>query len=301
MHTLAVFLALTEADVMLINKIKALLKQAGAECHKMEELTKLITTEDLSVIVKIALNIPEIDKFCKDNLELHWETIWENCGSNNVKCLPQTKLYNFDLLKGIYLFWEYDHYNKIGAPATIGLEYLKMSAELGCFQALKVYCKKLLEENFNPENATDSLRLAKKAADLHLTPGYILLAKVCLLMANKTSDHYNSKNYYAQALAAVCMAEKLGFNADNEINNAYFKAPLTEILEFPNWLAAKLWIGKQAMFSSQEINNIYRSANIKFKQFSFEKVAMDVYNKAVDNMKSLFTRDGELRGISFRM
>jgi hypothetical protein len=137
------FLQLSTKEQMIADKINFFLQQK----QKFEnELIAILKKEDLVCIIKIALHFSAIDTFCKqDFLRPYWEDIWSRCAANasNISYSPQRCFSCFDLVKSIYLYWEYLDQNKNieeSAQKKLGLDFLSLAAKTGCFAALRTFC-----------------------------------------------------------------------------------------------------------------------------------------------------------------
>ena len=202
-----------------------------------------LNTVNLAPLIKYALILPEVDSFCKyPPFNELWDTRWHACTnaydasllsskelgdvSVDFKYKPQPTLHSFELLKGIFIYANY----KIRVASGVEEDknkannFLILSAHLGFFAALNTLCK--LELVSPSKDTSISLRWAQKAAELYLTPGYLLLAVI----------YYKQKNYL-EALHSLILAKELLPYSRVFINNAYHGIPIEHVIAraFNSW------------------------------------------------------------------
>jgi hypothetical protein len=179
---------------------------------------------NLILFIKFAFYFPELDKFFNEpELDPVFEVIWQKCSNSEKGHLYETQraISCFNLVKSIYLFWRYEQLNpeegKIIQGEIVGLDFLKASAQQGCFKAINMFCHMAITQTSATLNLPDALIFAKKAAQYHWTPGYLLLAKVYINLMIKEQNQGNP--YLSEALQALFMAEKLAPYSEAELHN----------------------------------------------------------------------------------
>lgn len=109
------------------------------------------------------------------------------------------------------------------------LHFLK-AEEYGCFDAILELNDNLYDEFCDPKNTDKNLIMKQmlarmtRLANLHATPGFIHLAKICLHIGNYWKSINNSNaasTSYAMALQHLYTAKKLLPYSEATINNAY--------------------------------------------------------------------------------
>lgn len=207
-----------------------------------DQQTQLLTLAkriSLAPLIRLAIEDSEVGVLCKHaSLEPLWNERWRLSGRNPSEMakknnqpvheyLPQPTLATFQLLQGIFL---YSQYKTAGDDSLI---YLHEAAEMGNFPALNTLTTECLN---TPDLHHKALVYANIAADLHWTPGYLLLAVVeCQL------------KHYVKALLHLIIAEKLLPYSEAMINNAYqgqsletIAKPLMLSLGVHDWMEAKV-------------------------------------------------------------
>jgi hypothetical protein len=118
-------------------------------------------------------------------------------------------VHSFDLIKSLFIYANYKKnlYSTNVLNLKLAGDLLKIAASLGSFAALNPICLSNSYEFFTP---MDCFSYAKKAAQLYLTPGYLILAMLC----------YKKENYL-DSLKYLILAEKLVPYSAVFINNAY--------------------------------------------------------------------------------
>lgn len=210
--------------------------------------------DDLVSIIKLSLQDPEVDLLCKQaDLMPHWATIWSECGSEGHLFQPQRIMDCFDLIKSIYLYWIY--LQEKDSPCSF--PFLEQAAKQGCFDAMKTLVFILLEDG-KKENYSKAIMIANQAAEQHLTPGYILLAKVYLTI----NQQQKNAIYLYDALESVYLAEKCYGSSAAEINNAYPKGNLIQSLGFESLIKRYQRTLQGASFSKDTITDIFTEVRI---------------------------------------
>lgn len=243
----------------------------------------------LSLLLRFAQSNAIINALCQSQeFDEDWTDIWKTCGKfmipsstnqNEVAILPaacdflpQTTLSSFELTQGIHLYWMYSE--------TENDKTLHDAVKHGCYFAFNELCFKKIGELQSLETQKEYLDLsieliktAEIAAKLHWTPGYILLAKVCLQLA-RHADHFCDSGqaytlkyqYHKVAYRAVHIAEKITDCSQAAIHNATLngRIQLTDGLPFTTWLAAKKYISGlfDGGLSSRSLDDIRSSSQV---------------------------------------
>lgn len=247
---------------------KTILKFILENTDISEDTVKFITEMDEGILLKLAIIDNEIDQFLQaHDFQVFWDGLWRQCGASLSELIldtnavqeyvPLVTISSLELLKGFYIYQAYLGLikNETMTPELFStvLDYLKLSANLGCFFALNVLCIEglaLLKTNPNAALANEILAYAKSAADLYWTPGYLLLANVyqelslysSLMFPKGQDEQVNKKYFFQQASIALTMAQLLEDHSQPMINNAYQGKTLWQASDeqLKSWVHAKM-------------------------------------------------------------
>lgn len=247
-----------------------------------EEITEIIigflsNNELASLVIELAIKNRRFYNLCK-NLSLvqdgFW-TKWSEYGAYNLMLqdkldtfptnfhyLPQANFKPINLIIGMHFYHVYH--------STKDFHYLEQSAQYYCYMALEHICSlnliKIKQELNNKHlymifDASSNLSntqkevfdliektisLAKNAAQFHWAPGYILLSKVYLQIANTLNEHRKltrqKASYLHEALKSIYIAERLAEASVASINNAFLGKGLLLENGIKTWFAAKTYI-----------------------------------------------------------
>lgn len=196
-----------------------------------EQIISLVD-RDFALLIKLALVSPKIDELCKCFfLKSFWSKKIRECSANpaqdetedksrrNFEYQSQPTIHSFDLLKSFFLYSNYKKRALSHDPEDNknAKEFLMLSAQLGCFLAMNQIC--IMSFNLIDSEGVVNLNMAKTAADLYLTPGYILLA----------TSYFKNKMYF-EALKCLILAEKLLPYSEVYVNNAYLGRKVEDIV-----------------------------------------------------------------------
>ena len=242
---LADFLKLSQSCIMKNRLFISLFEEyENGENGLKPVLIAQIKKTDPVFLIRYALINRMFDDFCKEaGLVGHWQMIWMLCGINRCldPILPKelTKdgyllshlMSCFDLIKGEFLYWQYK-IESTGENPDDAQDYLMLSAELSCFKSMEIFCFKklqLIQKSFSRSEADFLLDIARKCAENHWTPGYLLLANVSIqlasIMKKKDVGFFTQasmiQDLYVTALGALHFAETLAVFSKSQIHNAY--------------------------------------------------------------------------------
>ncbi len=271
---LAEFLTLSGEEekayqAILLVKRESKEEEKSAELSVSKPVFNCIIGIDLAVLIKIALKYPLINALCESpQFALHWQEQWRQSGLNppgefhrselpTHEYAPMPTISCFQLLQGLYIYKTYRKryagFDKL-TPALQeeAREYLELSSKLGCFFAINVLCKQGLErlEEAKPDRQLvfQMLDLAKKAADLYWTPGYLLLSTVTQELSLYADALFKDKYllpqqiFFRDALVALKVAQKLEKDSEAMLNNAYQGKTLEQASQgaIRSWLQANV-------------------------------------------------------------
>ncbi len=223
------------------------------------ELMSFIKSTDDGTLLKLAIANPVIDRICQaPAFQQLWEDLWRQCGANPNETshgpqhenLPIPTLSCFSLLKGFYLYQQYLDVaaeNEILSDEQLraASDYLKISAQHGCFFALNALCAqelKLCANHPDSQLAEEIINYAKRAAALHWTPGYLLLSNVYHELSAASDSETVKHLLFNETLTALAIAQKLEPYSQAMINNAYQGKTLYEASGgiVKSWFQAKI-------------------------------------------------------------
>ncbi len=157
---------------------------------------------------------------------------------------------SFNLLKGLFI---YEEYRRLINSETMSEQlineaekYLFLSTAQGCFFAMNALCSngfKLLSSKFDEELVQGILLCAHRAAELHWTPGYLLLANVYKeLVKYKDELILERFDLPLNAYHALSVAQSLEELSSSMLNNAYQGKSITEASDgaFKGFFHAKM-------------------------------------------------------------
>ncbi|WP_058535204.1 DUF5630 domain-containing protein [Legionella saoudiensis] len=204
----------------------------------------LIEEYDTEVLFKLAFADPEFDALCKSpNLEPHWVNLWRLCGTNpreeaeeNHKPIQEyspmfTVSSCFELLKGYYLYQAYlslieeagDELSE--AELEEAKKLLMAAADCGSFFAMNALCREgllRLKKSFNTDVALLVLHYAELAAELYLSPGYLLLGSVCQeLIRYQNNSNWTPIQFTQLAFKSYAIAKYIEPISGPMLNNAF--------------------------------------------------------------------------------
>jgi hypothetical protein len=216
------------------------LGKVEAKDDKGLNLSDRLLKMDLTVLIKLAIRYPEIDKMCESpELASHWQDIWRKSASeigteSKLEYSPIPTVSCFSQIKGLYIYKAYQDLIK-GEELTQTLrdearEYLELSSRLGCYFASKVLCEqglKLLSVKPDIDLAATVLEVALQASVTYWTPGYLLLATVYQEFSQYSEEFFTGSDarskqvLFKQALIALYVAQKLEDFSGPMLINAY--------------------------------------------------------------------------------
>lgn len=259
---------------------------------------KIITHMNEEILFKLAMQNKQIDELCKESLlSKHWEKLWRDSGTilSSKEYCPLKTVNCFDLLKGLYLFEQYrqllSHQTSSKVELSVLKEYLTLSAEFGCFFALKTLCNegvKLLQQgSTEPDLSQSIIYYAEVAAKLYWTAGYFLKATVLNTLTQFYSIHQiDKKTLLKEALTALYMAQKLEAFSEPMLNNAFQGKTLQQITNnvFQNWIQFKSLLQKNS-------GGLLQQSEIDFAQ----KKSKDKVSEIIKDYKLTFSEISEQR------
>jgi hypothetical protein len=268
MQKLSEFLKLSDAELALQGKImNAAVKHGSPESFSKldivdQELEELIYTADLSQIVKLTLVNPAINKLCSGPCFTKlWTEVWHQwgkaCGNQDFVSVPTIS--DYDQVKGFYIYQAYLKGLKEEEPSLEFIktaeEYLTRSSDHGCYFAMNALCTHgltFLKSLAQPEEIREAgdkvMKYAEKAADLHWTPGYMLLSNVFQELSLYVKALYpgdpivSKEQHYLRALNALWVAQKLEPYSKDMVSNAYLGKTIWEATygQVKTWFAARV-------------------------------------------------------------
>ncbi|HHT0591818.1 TPA: DUF5630 domain-containing protein [Legionella anisa] len=270
------FLKLNKEELSTLNPLLVLIEQFQPSKMSVapdtSTLVSLIENIDLGLLIRGTFTYPKLDALCKQSeLIPFWNERWRLCGhahnpvdENDKKAevraktheyKPQVTLHTFELLKGIFIYAQYNFHQSSGNPIYMSYApaYLKCAAQLGYFPALNALYKNAFQRN----KLAEALIYATQLAALYWTPGYLLC---CLI-------YYKADNY-KEALLNLLVAEKLMPFSDAMINNAYQGQSVNSILSsagLTSLTAAKSYL---AELSDLPMNYVTSSLYTKAKEIA---------------------------------
>jgi hypothetical protein len=263
------------------------------------ELYDLIVGADLTTILNLAIDDEKIDAVCKQTrFAKHWELKWQQCEVyfayeiNENDCHENVvipTLSCFELLKGRSVYQDYrklvDNQEMTTEVFSSAKEFLELSASLGCFYALTALCvnglQLLKDASMEPSTramlAKEILSYANKAADLHFTPGYLLLSNVYQELFLYRQDIYpdaplqmQKKYFFMQALIALYQAQRLEIYSADMLHNAYQGKTIKEATGgvISSWLQAKTRLQKMSgnIIQTADMDEASKQANVSVRR-----------------------------------
>lgn len=240
-------------------------------------LADLILQTDVVTLFKLSEINADVNALCKQPVFTdYWNCLLKRYGKNpqdethvddqkTHEYLPVVTMSSFDLLKGIYIYETHRRLLETGddSDKDVAQEYLAFAVALGNFQALNKTCSSMLDEinmSSDPQKIHALIAIGKRAADLHWTPGFIMLSNIYAELASF------GKNFFIKhSLQALQTAEKLEPYSDNMINNAYQGKTISEATHnrLRDWSSAKQKIVSSVYGSliAHDINQAYREAS----------------------------------------
>jgi hypothetical protein len=267
-----------------------------AESKSINEniITNIIAATNVDFLLNLAIKDRDIDAVCKQvQFELHWRNVWRQLGLNPAEFarsngdvlhenLPLITVPVLDLLKGDLI---YQKYRLLADGGEMKVEnylqakaYLEEAADYGCYFALNALCTNGLQQLKQMPSAAERQELAEKiliyankAADLHWTPGYLLLANVLQELSLYYMDNYpnapdsmGKKVFFTGAACALHVAQKLEEHSYCSINNAYQGKTIGQATNgiYSSWFNAKMRLQRMSggLLKIQDLDDASRKA-----------------------------------------
>ena len=233
-------------------KGRILVSYAESKDDDRGKIHAAICEAEVDFVLQLTTKDSFVDAICRQpRFDPHWQNVWRAMGLNPSEFsvenkdslhenLPLTTVSCLDLLKGDYVYRKYrsliDEAEEM-TPETYKMAkaYLEESAGYGCYFALNALCTNGLKQLKDMDVSADRqlvaqkiLMYAQKAAELHFTPGYLLLSNVLQELHLYSADIYpdapksmQKKSFFVDAAVALSMAQKLEEHSSPMINNAY--------------------------------------------------------------------------------
>lgn len=240
-----------------------------------EQMYCSVTELDLLVLIKLALQNPEVDKLCKlpifDN---YWSEIWRKCGNNpreeaQFNGLPvheyqcQVTISAFDFIKSVAVHEEYLAIINSGVidAESLALPYLAAAVNLDYFPALVIAHQMftdLASKKQDPAYIFDAIAIARRAADKYWAAGYFLLG-ITYLKTEKPDLFF-----ITEGIKALVIAKKLEPYSQEMLNTAFQGNSLYEVTsgEIKDWDGILDYYSRyQRSLKIIEINQIFKAAN----------------------------------------
>jgi hypothetical protein len=247
---LSEYLEPSVAEKIFCEKILESFADADLSEEKISALFGMLVLEDVGSLLKLAIATPRIDKLLSlPVFQAYWNLCWQKSGPQTPSLLTyetMSTISSLELLKGIYI---YEGYRKLiqdmpsDAPDLLlqAEEYLSRAGDFGCYYAINVLCTEGLKTTLQIEDVETKqnkvqkiLHYAKKAADVYLTPGYLLLSSVYHELTAQSGTIFEDngcteKYYFFQAILALQLAHKLEPYSFPMIHNAYQGQTINEV------------------------------------------------------------------------
>lgn len=284
------FLLLTEKETELRELINAAVHNSDWS-GVQKAITANSTEESPLNIIKIAEHDKQIENICRSSsLSKYWLQEWLKIQTDGYQMQAQPLINYFDLYRGYYFYllavdvFAENH----DAMSEQVIEYLSKAQAYDSFHAacqLNGYLLKALKQTQTQDKVNFPAILAplEKLAKLHLTPGYILLARTHFEWAQFNTRFAGSGSKvtesYGMALRYVYMAEQLEPYSRQSLANACVGGDLVEYfgLEGLGWSGYKAHIIEQA---GGRLNSaaVYKEADLLIEQHLKNLVVPSVGN-----------------------
>jgi hypothetical protein len=251
---------------------------AGNTLINTQTVPDIVTKADVDFLLQLVIKDKEVDAVCKQSqFDEHWRNVWRQQGLNPSELLgfnkdpvhenlPLITVSCLDLLKGDLIYQKYRSLFENNDMKTenylLAKSYLEEAAGYGSYFALNALCTnglKQIKKTTSPaecrEMAGKIHMYAQRAADLHWTPGYLLLANVLQELSLYSKDIYPDaignmakKVFFMNAVLALNVAQKLEAYSYASINNAYQGKTIWEATHgaYSTWFQAKMRLEKMS-------------------------------------------------------
>ncbi|WP_367608429.1 DUF5630 domain-containing protein [Legionella sp. W05-934-2] len=245
--------------------------------HKIEDDKLRYNTlirYDVRLLLKLSINNPEINRLCSGKgMESFWTDLlcsFDAGIQGDFTYQPMATLPSFELLKGLFLYDEYQTLIK-ATPFTpkkqsFANTCLDKSAKYGCFFAMNALCMNglvSLNAKFDSKLALEVLSYASQAAEIYLSAGYLLFGNVCQSLCQYNMEEVlGSMNLKQNALEAFLVAEQLETISGPMIHNAYQgkSLSLASNNRIKSFAEAVVHANEALHLSYDEVNMAFRSA-----------------------------------------
>lgn len=243
-----------------------------------------------------------------------WDLVWQNLGNSlfKQKFPLHPYLNSFTLLRGKQLYFEFsqkikeledcpeDLRESLQEQANINLWYA--ATKFSNYQAIDYLCWELVADESRLselQSRLEIINLAKKAANIYLTPGYILYAKILNYCSVKLSDSDPQEKLmlYAHAYVALEKAESLFESSSDFIKIAYnFKTFSSIFSQYSSFVEPRMII-----FNSMRtvLKNINVSSGNAFFQNLFVNPNQEVFSY-IENVRAKNRVENEMAGLSLQ-
>lgn len=255
---------------------------------------KTITEYELDALMKLTEKYPEIADLCQSpDFNQHWENVIRHSGKNPPsqasinglpvhQYLPQWSILPFAFVKGLHAYNKYLLLTKTGKRGAAE-NALALAIKYGNFNGMNAFCKKSLlqlQNHFDLALLYKVIAVAERAAKLHCTPGFLLLANIYLQVSALTSlidekvQSKLEKEYLLLSFQSIIIAENIQPISQEMVNNAFQgksiqEAVGNETMTWGSW-KEKIYNLAKNKITINELNEVYHRAQQIIKHIEEE-------------------------------